>query len=201
MKRLLLATRNAHKKKELAQLLVDTRLSILTLDDIESVPEIEEDGKTFEENAVKKACETARWTGKVCLADDSGLEVDFLEGRPGVFSARFAGERATDAANNRKLLQLLENVADDQRTARFVCVIAICDPHQQVDVVRGECEGSITSWPAGNGGFGYDPLFVPRGRQKTLAELSELEKNRISHRGRALAQAVPLLKRRFMLDE
>lgn len=193
-KKLLLATRNQHKKRELQELLAGMEVEILTLEDVDPIPEVVEDGDTFEANAVKKAYETAQASGLLSLADDSGLEVDALQGRPGVYSARFAGEHATDEDNNAKLLELLDCVPDDKRTARFVSVVAICDAAGTVKTVRGECAGTIARIPAGSGGFGYDPLFVPNGYNKTYAELSSAEKNRISHRGAALSKALPVLK-------
>jgi len=196
-KQLLLATRNRHKKRELQELLADMEVEILTLEDVDPIPEVVEDGETFEANAVKKARATAMAAGILSLADDSGLEVDALQGKPGVYSARFAGEHATDEENNAKLLKLMESVPDEKRTARFVSVIAICDPQGHVETVRGECKGTIAGIPAGNGGFGYDPLFIPQGYEQTYAQLSAEEKNRISHRGVALAKAVPVLKAYF----
>lgn len=198
MKQLLLATRNHHKKNEMQQIMANMQIDILTLADIDPVPEVVEDGDTFEANAVKKARQTAVNSGRWCLADDSGLEVDILDGRPGVYSARFAGEGAGDEANNRKLLDLLKDVADKDRTGRFVCVIAISDPQGMVHTVRGECEGSIARQPSGSGGFGYDPLFIPQGYDRTFADLSADEKNRISHRGAALLKAVPILEQYFI---
>ena len=196
-KQLLLATRNRHKKRELQELLADMEVEILTLEDVDPIPEVVDDGETFEANAVKKARATAMAAGILSLADDSGLEVDALQGKPGVYSARFAGEHATDEENNAKLLKLMESVPDEKRTARFVSVIAICDPQGHVETVRGECKGTIARIPAGNGGFGYDPLFIPQGYEQTYAQLSAEEKNRISHRGVALAKAVPVLKAYF----
>ena len=193
MKKLLLATRNQHKKRELQELLTGLEVDVLTLEDLKPLPEVEEDGATFEDNAVTKACETAQHSGWLSLADDSGLEVDALQGRPGVYSARFAGEGASDEANNSKLLELLKDVPDDERTARFVCVIAICDPGGALHTVRGECDGTIMRMPSGTGGFGYDPLFVPRGYDQTYAQLSALDKNNISHRGVALKRILPVL--------
>lgn len=193
MKKLLLATRNQHKKRELQELLSGMEVDILTLEDVEPIAEVEEDGATFEANAVKKACATAQASGLLSLADDSGLEVDALQGRPGVYSARFAGEEASDEANNQKLLELLESVPDNERSARFVSVIAICDPVRGVQTVRGECSGKITRSPSGTGGFSYDPLFVPCGYNQTYAQLSAAEKNKISHRGVALKKALPVL--------
>ncbi len=192
---LLLATRNRKKKMELQQMLKDYDIKILTLDDIEEIPEVVEDGLSFEENAIKKARETAALSGYPCLADDSGLVVDALGGEPGVFSARFAGEDADDQKNNNKLLGMMQNVEADQRTARFICVIALSSPTGEVETVSGVCEGRIAYEPCGTGGFGYDPLFVPRGYNQTFAELSLQIKNSISHRGRALEKCRPLLQK------
>ncbi len=192
---LLLATRNRKKKMELQQLLQNQSIKILTLDDIDEIPEIIEDGLSFAENAIKKALETAALSGYTCLADDSGLVVDALKGRPGVFSARFAGEDADDAKNNEKLLDMMRSFKEGQRTARFMCVIAISSPGGEVETASGVCEGRIALIPSGTGGFGYDPLFVPRGYDQTFAELSPQIKNSISHRGRALEKCKPLLKK------
>jgi len=192
--KLLIATRNHKKSKELQEILAGSGIQVLTLDDIAGMPEIVEDGQSFEENATKKAAVIAKLSGYTTLADDSGLEVDALNGAPGIYSARFAGENATDEENNQKLLKLLEDVAEPDRRARFVCVIAICQPDGTVRTVRGTCEGKIIFEPGGQGGFGYDPLFVPEGYSKTFAELSAEEKHRISHRGKALHAARPLLE-------
>jgi XTP/dITP diphosphohydrolase len=200
VKQLLLATRNQHKKRELQELLSGMPVDILTLEDIGPMAEVEEDGSTFEANAVKKACAIAKSSGILSLADDSGLEVDALQGEPGVLSARFAGEEASDEANNRKLLRLLESIPDNKSTARFVCVIAICNPPSEVTTVRGECAGKITRSPAGSGGFGYDPLFIPCGYNLTFAQLSAAEKNKISHRSVALKKALPVLTK-YLTDE
>ncbi len=191
---LLLATRNPKKKLELQQLLQDHNIDILTLDDIEGIPEIVEDGLSFAENAIKKAQETAALSGHTCLADDSGLVVDALEGKPGVFSARFAGEDSNDQKNNEKLLDMMQNVEENQRTARFICVIAVSSPVGEVQTVSGVCEGRIAFRPNGTGGFGYDPLFIPQGYDQSFGELSAQIKNSISHRARALQKCKPLLK-------
>jgi len=188
-KKLLLATRNQHKKRELEAMLADLELEILTLDDIPNLPEIIEDGASFAENATKKARETAALTHITCLADDSGLSVDALGGKPGVYSARFAGPDANDDRNNEKLLGLMEVVPDEERTAAFVCAIALADTDGNTAVVEGSCPGRIIREKAGAGGFGYDPLFVPEGYTLTFAQLDAEEKNRISHRGRALVLA------------
>ena len=192
-KRLVLATRNRKKLAELEQLLEGTGIEILGLDEFPQIPEVHEDGKTFAENAVKKARTVAEATGIVALADDSGLEVDALGGKPGVYSARFAGEHGDDAANNAKLLELMRNVPEGQRKARFRCVVAIAVPGGEVHLVEGACEGHIGYEPKGDYGFGYDPLFVVEEFGKTMAELPPEVKNRISHRGRALERARAIL--------
>jgi len=192
---LLIATRNNKKKKELQTILGNWDVKLLTLDDIEEMPEIEEDGATFIENATKKAKTISALSGFITLADDSGLEVDALGGAPGIFSARFAGIDADDEMNNRKLMALMQNISEVNRTACFVCVIAIATPAGIVQTAQGVCKGKIEMARRGQGGFGYDPLFIPAGFNKTFAELSDDEKNEISHRGKALQEAKPLLQR------
>lgn len=194
MKQLLLATRNNNKKLELQELLAGLPVQILTLDAFPHLPEVEEDGSTFAENAAKKARVNAAMSGTVCLADDSGLVVEALNGQPGVYSARLSGPHGDDESNNHKLLQMMEDLAEDTRGARFACVIAIATPEGKIATVEGICPGSIIREPRGRGGFGYDPLFVPEGFSLTFAELTPAEKNRISHRARALAKARPLIE-------
>ncbi len=194
MAKLLLASSNQHKIEELQQMLAGLNIEVISLDDVPDMPIIEEDGKTFSENASKKARLTAMHTGYTCLADDSGLVVDALGGQPGVYSARFAGEEADDRKNNHKLLQMLQGVEGEKRRARFICVIAISNPQGKVCTVEGKCEGWINYEERGIGGFGYDPLFIPEGCTQTFAELSREEKNRISHRGQALLKARTLLE-------
>jgi XTP/dITP diphosphohydrolase len=162
----------------------------------EAVPNITEDGETFEDNARIKARAIAGASMMLTLADDSGLEVDALGGRPGVRSRRFAGEGATDAENNAELLRRLDEVYDDDRRARFRAAIVMVDPWNEDEetVVTGTCEGVIARKPSGSGGFGYDPLFIVRGKDRTLADLSEREKAEISHRGRALRDLQPKLE-------
>lgn len=191
---LVLATGNMKKLNELQEIIRDLDINILTLHDFPDLPPIDEDGATFEANAIKKAVETARATGYFALADDSGLEVDALNGRPGVYSARFAGEPSDDARNNAKLLALLGGVPEEQRTARFRCVIAVAAPDGRFKTAEGTCEGRIAFKPAGSGGFGYDPLFVPNGYEQTFAELPATIKNQISHRGQALHRIRPVLE-------
>ncbi|MGI6557930.1 MAG: XTP/dITP diphosphatase [Limnochordia bacterium] len=193
MARLVVASRNEHKIKEIQAILADQPWQVLTAHDFPGFPEVVEDGSTLEANAIKKAKEIAAFTGCLALADDTGLEVDALGGKPGVHSARFAGPKATYEENNRKLLRLLEGVPPEERTARFRCVIAIAEPDGNVHVVEGKCEGLIGFAAKGEGGFGYDPLFIVDGMEKTFAELSPEEKNRVSHRGRALQLAAELL--------
>ncbi len=185
---LVLATRNAHKVREIGQVLGDGAV-LRSLADFPDVGRIPEEGETFAANAAQKALFVARALGLPVMADDSGLEVDAMDGAPGVRSARFAGEGATDDANNTKLLGLLEGVPVERRTGRFRCAIAVAWPDGTVRTAEGACEGRILEGPRGEGGFGYDPLFVPEGCDRTFAELQEEDKNRISHRGRALRAA------------
>lgn len=187
MNRLLIATRNAHKLAEIRTILDLPDVEIVGADEIAGLPEVEEDAETFEGNALKKARTLRDASGLWTLADDSGLEVDALNGAPGVYSARYAGEPTDSAANNRKLLAALAGRTD--RTARFRCVIALAAPDGREWTVDGRCEGRIALAPSGAEGFGYDPLFVPEGHTISFAEMSSAEKNAISHRGRALAKA------------
>ena len=191
---LVLATTNQNKIAEICQILDGQNLNIISMNDIPSLPEVEEDGLTFEENARKKALTIAKLTGRLTLADDSGLVVDALNGRPGVLSARYSGDDATPAKNNEKLLHELEDVPVKKRTARFVCVIAIARPSGKVFVAEGECEGLIARELRGEQGFGYDPLFIVPDREKTFAELGAAEKNKISHRAIALENAAQILR-------
>jgi XTP/dITP diphosphohydrolase len=200
-KKLLIASRNQKKKKELQQILRDLNFELLSLDDLPPLPEVEEDGATFAENAVKKAVTVAQQTGLLTLADDSGLSVDVLQGAPGVFSARYSGPEANDEKNNQKLLLALKDISDADRTARFVCVIALASPNGQVQTVEGSCEGRIDHILRGNAGFGYDPLFIPEGFEVSFAQLDPSIKNTISHRGKALEKIKPVLERMNMGGE
>ncbi len=193
MKTLLLATRNEGKKMELQEMLNDIGISVINLHDIPPLPEVVEDGKTFKENAEKKAYETAKATGYWCLADDSGLVVDALNGQPGIYSARFAGPEASDENNNHKLLDLMKGIDESKRTARFVCCMALSTPEGETLVVEDYCEGIILRQPVGEQGFGYDPLFMPQGYNQSMAQLSHQEKNLISHRGKALNRMKPII--------
>jgi len=188
---LVIATRNKGKVSEFRKLLEGFDVDIKSLQDFGPLPEIEEDGETFEDNAVKKARFAARVLGLPALADDSGLVVKALGGLPGVHSARYAGDDANDEANNRKLLQAMRGVED--REASFVCVIAIAVPRGPALIYEGICNGIITEEMRGTGGFGYDPVFYYPPLGKTFAEMSQEEKNRVSHRGKAMAE----LKKEF----
>ena len=181
------ATGNKHKIEEIESITKKFGMNVITkaeagVGDLE----VEETGTTFEENSLIKAEAIMKATGMPAIADDSGLEADALNGAPGVYSARFSGEGATDESNNAKLLKLMENIPDDERSARFVSVVTLCFPDGTVVAARGECPGTLRRSPRGDGGFGYDPLFVPVGYDKSYAEISAEEKNIISHRAKAL---------------
>ena len=195
--KLLIATNNAHKAREIREILGDSFSELLTMREAGVSLEVEEDGSTFAENALKKATETLAFVGDrfdAVLADDSGLCVDALDGAPGVYSARFSGEAHNDAANNARLIELLKDVPDDRRTARFCCCVALARRDREPVVVLGEVEGTILHEAHGANGFGYDPYFYYEPLKKSFAELSAEEKNAVSHRKRAL------LKLREALD-
>lgn len=183
---LVIATRNSGKTREIRELLAGYPVTVKNLDDFGPIPEIDEDGETFDDNAYKKASFASRVLGLPALADDSGLCVNALGGQPGVHSARFAGADATDAEKCRKLLEMMENQQD--RSAAFVCVISIAVPTGAALTYEGRCEGQILREPAGQNGFGYDPVFYYPPLGKSFARLPAAEKNRVSHRGRALAE-------------
>lgn len=199
-RKLLIATRNKGKLTEYEMIFQDFPIALVSLFSYPHIPEPEESGRTFEQNAIIKARHGARHSGLVCLADDSGLEVDWLGGLPGVESARFAGWPKSDRRNNEKLLSLLAGVPWEQRTARFRCVIAICVPPEKEFLAEGVLEGFIALDPRGDNGFGYDPLFVVKGMGRTLAELDTGLKNRLSHRGKAAEKAKTVLKSIFGLE-
>lgn len=191
---IVIASGNQGKIEEIKDILRDLEVKILSLQDYPEIPPIVEDGRTFEENAVKKAETVSRFTGKITLADDSGLEVDVLNGDPGVRSAGYAGEGATKKDLCEKLLKAVEGIPDQDRTARFRCVIAIAQPGRPTQTVSGKCEGKIAYSMRGDYGFGYDPIFVVPSYGKTMAELGGEIKNRLSHRALALQKARLILQ-------
>ncbi|MBM4053331.1 MAG: RdgB/HAM1 family non-canonical purine NTP pyrophosphatase [Planctomycetes bacterium] len=203
-KTILIATQNQKKREEILAIVGKIPGIIFrNTEDFPFIPVVEEDGKTFRENAIKKATTLAKACNTWAMADDSGLEIQALKGRPGVLSSRYSGTDATDKSNIQKVLSELYGVTDEKRTARFVCSIALADPHQLLFVVEDYCEGFITKKASGTGGFGYDPIFCIPYYNQTLAELSQFSasvKNKISHRAKALQQfkerIVPLLRNR-----
>lgn len=195
MRTLLIATRNRGKLKEIKKLLEDLPFNIVDLSQFPSIETVEESGDTFADNASLKASGYARQAGVLTLADDSGLMVDALDGAPGVHSARYAGEGASDNERTGKLLGALTDVPQSQRGARFVSVIAIAQNEGKVvNMSMGECKGEIAREPRGDGGFGYDPIFIPESSTLTFGQLEAAAKNRISHRARALSKALAFLR-------
>jgi XTP/dITP diphosphohydrolase len=193
MVELLVATKNKGKLKEIRELLADLPVKVTSLVDYDGLPTIVEDGPTFRQNAVKKALVISRHLGKLTLGEDSGLEVAALGNRPGVYSARYAGEGASDEANNRKLIRALRGLSAEKRSARYRCLAALSDGEKLVGVVSGTCRGQIATAAKGTNGFGYDPLFVVPRYQKTFGELDPAIKAKISHRARALKKLKKLL--------
>ncbi len=190
---IIVSTRNEHKFKEIRKILKDSKIKALSLKDFPGAPEVKEDGRTFADNACKKALKIAQITKRLTVADDSGLEVYALDNAPGVYSARFSGKGATYESNNKKLLRLLKDVPKSERKARFVCCVAVADAKGIVGVVEGICRGTITCEEKGKKGFGYDPLFLCNGYNKTFAQLSPSVKNKISHRAKAFAKAKKII--------
>ncbi|BCX48271.1 non-canonical purine NTP pyrophosphatase [Haloferula helveola] len=191
--RLVVATRNAHKTAEIREMIGD-RFEVLDATSFPDLPEVEETGSTFLENATLKAVSVSRGIGGLALSDDSGLEVDALDGRPGVWSSSFGGEEGNHAKNNERLLREMDGVAD--RNGRFRCVMVLADKGEVIADFSGSVEGRILAERSGEGGFGYDPLFAPEGYDESFAELGSEVKNGMSHRGRALAQVVEWLESR-----
>ncbi len=196
MKQLILATNNEHKIREIRSLLKHLPLELLTLKDIPNIPPLVEDGATFQENALKKAIAVHQHANLPALADDSGLEVYYLNMQPGVHSARYTGPNATDAENNEKLLQAMRGVAPRRRKAQFRSIIALVDKGIR-ELTEGICMGTLGESPRGTGGFGYDPLFIPDGMTKTYAELTEEEKNSMSHRAQSLKKMFAVLQKKY----
>ncbi len=191
---IVLATRNKKKIEEIKRVIGAVPISILTIDDFPGCSEVEEEGVTFQENAVKKALAVAQCTGKPSLADDSGLEVYALNNAPGVLSSRYSGENADDSKNIEKLLHEMRSIVDKERIARFVCYLALAFPDGRLEIFYGHVEGKIGREPRGSYGFGYDPLFYPEGHDRTFAEMTANEKDSLSHRGRALREFQEYLK-------
>ena len=196
MKKIIIATKNKNKKKELEILLKSIKIKVMNLSDLKMhLPTVIEDGKTFRQNAIKKALTFSRFINELVIADDSGLMVDALSGRPGVRSARFARAKATDKENNKKLLKLMEKIPAKKRQATFISVIALAKNGHVVGVAEGLCKGAIGFELRGKNGFGYDPLFTPKGKTKTFAQFSLSYKNRISHRAKALGKAKKIIQK------
>ncbi|WP_018921649.1 XTP/dITP diphosphatase [Salsuginibacillus kocurii] len=187
--RLVIATKNQGKAKEFKEMLGD-RAAVYSLLDFEEIPEVEETGTSFAENAIIKAEAICKAFEIPVLADDSGLEVDALDGAPGIYSARYAGKEKDDQKNNQKLLEQLGGLALEKRSARFVCALAVALPQEETKVVHGYCEGTIAKEQQGNNGFGYDPLFLLPELNRTMAELEAEEKNKLSHRRKALEKLI-----------
>jgi len=183
---LIVATKNAKKLGEIKVILKDLKLDIVSLSDFPKAPRIVENGATFKDNAVKKAVASARFYGKMSMGEDSGLCVNALDGAPGVRSARFSGKDKSDEKNNRKLIRLLQGMPKSKRRAHYACAVALADTDGLIGVVEGRCSGYIAQEPAGHAGFGYDPLFIVPGYNKTFAQLGTGIKHRMSHRFKAL---------------
>jgi XTP/dITP diphosphohydrolase len=191
---IVLATRNPGKVREFLELMRDLPLQVYSLDAFPQIGRLREDGTTYTENAISKAAIVARLTRRVTVADDSGIEIDALEGQPGAQSARFLGEGTTDAVRNARILRLLQTTTAERRTARYRAVVAVALPDGETRTFEGTCEGRIATAPRGSGGFGYDPVFLVPAYGKTMAQLPLTVKNRISHRARAFLAARPFLK-------
>jgi len=186
MKQIIIATKNKGKAKDFEALFNPLGYEVKTLHDVAEDMEIEETGTTFEENALLKATSLANHLQSMVIADDSGLEIDVLNGRPGIYSARYAGEEKSDEANIDKVLKELEGIKESEKTARFVCAIAVASPNKEPFTVRGTCEGIIGTERKGTNGFGYDPIFYVPSEHKMMAELTAEQKGAISHRGNAI---------------
>ena len=191
MLEILIATNNLGKVKEIKDILDSPEIKILNMKNFPTLPKVEEDGKTYQENASKKARKISEYTGKICLADDSGLEIDYLKGKPGIYSSRWGN---SDEERINKVLKLLDDVPINKRNAKFVCVVVLVFPNGKTYMVKEECKGSITFNPKGEHGFGYDPIFLIPEYDKTFAELGDKIKNQISHRGKAMRRMINIIK-------
>lgn len=201
MRKFIVATKNKGKLKEIEEILSEFPFKVLSMEDVGITKDIEEHGSTFEENAFIKAKEVFDLTGEIVMADDSGLEVDYLNGAPGIYSSRFAGENASDLDRNNKLLSLLEGVPFEKRKARFVCTIALILADGKNYSIRENFEGYIGLKPEGINGFGYDPLFYLPQYKMTAAQLQSSKKHEISHRGKALRKMVGEIRERIYIKE
>lgn len=191
---IVLATRNPGKVREFLELMRDLPIQVYSLDAFPQIGQLKEEGITYTENAISKAATVARLTGRLTVADDSGIEIDVLDGKPGAQSARFLGDGASDTARNARILRLLHDVSAEHRTARYRAIVAVAHPDGEARTFEGTCEGRIATAPRGSGGFGYDPVFMVPAYGKTMAQLPPVVKNRISHRARAFAAARPYLR-------
>jgi len=195
MHRILLATHNPDKAREIKEILSDSTLEILTLEDFPGLGHPKEDGRTYEENSRKKAIWIANNSLQISIADDSGLEIDSLDGIPGIFSARFGGEKISYFERNKKILQMMDEIPEEKRKARFICVATIASPGGEVKSFTGICEGAIATEMRGEFGFGYDPIFLLPELGKTMAEIPSEKKNKISHRAKAFQQIKDYLQK------
>lgn len=199
MEKIIIGSGNSHKIEEIKSYFSDLDLEFSGLDQDLDLPPVVEDGSSYKENALKKARQRASEIDEIVLADDSGLSVDFLDGAPGIYSARFGGEDLNDREKYLKVLKLLKGQPESKRKAAFVSVIALVDPFKEIEItVEGRCEGLIAEEPAGENGFGYDPIFYLPEFDKTMAQLSQAQKNKISHRGRALKKMKKEIKKRYL---
>lgn len=198
MKKIIIGSGNQHKIEEIKAFFADLDFNFEGLDPELELPEVVEDGKNYKENALKKARQRAAELNEIVLADDSGLSVDYLDGAPGIYSARFGGEDLNDEEKYLKVLKLLEGQPESKRKAAFISVIALVDPFKNLEItVEGRCEGIIAEEPAGENGFGYDPIFYLPEFDQTMAQISQSEKNKISHRGRALQKMKTRIKESY----
>jgi XTP/dITP diphosphohydrolase len=198
---LVLGSRNRKKSAEIAELLAPFEIQVRSVADFEHCPEVVEDGDSFAANAALKATQVAKFLGQWVLAEDSGIMIDALNGRPGIYSARYSGDAATDESNNAKMLEELANVPDEKRGAQYVCHVCLSDPQGQVRLaVEATCRGRITQTPKGTNGFGYDPYFLIPEYHRTFGELSSVVKQRLSHRARAFERFIPQLVALFRAE-
>jgi len=199
MTKIIIGSGNKHKIREIKAFFAELNIDFQPLPDDRELQDVIEDGKNYKENALKKARQRAKELNEIVLADDSGLSVDYLDGAPGIYSARFGGEDLNDEEKYLKILSIMKDVPKEKRKAAFVSAVALVDPFREDElVVKAKCEGIIAENPSGTNGFGYDPIFYLPEYGKTMAEISQQEKNKISHRGRALKKMKDALKKRYI---